>query len=61
MLNKEVAKLLNEQITKEFYSAYLYMDMANYYSEQSLDGFENWFLVQMHEERDQLFCSVSSS
>jgi ferritin len=52
MLNKEVAKLLNEQITKEFYSAYLYMDMANYYSEQSLDGFENWFLVQMQEERD---------
>lgn len=52
MLNKEVAKLLNEQITKEFYSAYLYMDMANYYSEQSLGGFENWFFVQMQEERD---------
>jgi ferritin len=52
MLNKEVAKLLNEQITKEFYSAYLYMDMANYYSEQSLGGFENWFFIQMQEERD---------
>ncbi len=52
MLNKEVSKLLNEQITKEFYSAYLYMDMANYYSEHSLDGFENWFFIQMQEERD---------
>ncbi len=52
MLNKEVAKLLNEQITKEFYSAYLYMDMANYYSDNSLAGFENWFFVQMQEERD---------
>ena len=52
MLNKEIVKLLNEQITKEFYSAYLYMDMANYYSDQSLDGFENWFFVQMQEERD---------
>ncbi len=52
MLNKEVAKLLNEQITKEFYSAYLYMDMADYFSEHSLAGFENWFFVQMQEERD---------
>ncbi len=52
MLNPEVTKLLNEQITKELYSAYLYMDMANYYSDQSLNGFENWFFVQMQEERD---------
>ena len=52
MLNQEVTKLLNEQITKEFYSAYLYIDMANYYADQSLNGFENWFYVQMQEERD---------
>lgn len=52
MLSKEVVTLLNEQINKEFYSAYLYMDMANYYSDQSLNGFENWFYVQMQEERD---------
>ena len=52
MLNQEVVKLLNEQINKEFYSAYLYMDMANYYADQSLNGFENWFYVQMQEERD---------
>jgi ferritin len=52
MLNKEVTKLLNEQITKELYSAYLYLDMANYYADQSLNGFEHWFYVQMQEERD---------
>jgi ferritin len=52
MLNQEVVKLLNDQINKEFYSAYLYMDMANYYADQSLNGFENWFFVQMQEERD---------
>lgn len=52
MLNKNVAKLLNEQINKELYSAYLYMDIANYYADQSLDGFENWFFVQTQEERD---------
>ncbi len=52
MLNNEVAKLLNEQITKELYSAYLYMDMANYYADNSLNGYEHWFFVQMQEERD---------
>lgn len=52
MLNKEVVQLLNQQINKEFYSAYLYMDIANYYADQNLDGFENWFTVQMQEERD---------
>ena len=52
MLNKEVTQLLNEQINKEFYSAYLYMDMANYYSDNSLSGFEHWFVVQLQEERD---------
>lgn len=52
MLNKEVAKLLNDQINKELYSAYLYMDMANYYADENLKGFENWFYVQMQEERD---------
>ena len=52
MLEKNVAKLLNEQINKELYSAYLYMGMANYYAEQSLNGFENWFYIQTQEERD---------
>ncbi|WP_066714370.1 ferritin [Clostridium sp. Marseille-P299] len=52
MLNSEIAKLLNEQITKELYSAYVYLDMANFYSDHNLNGFENWFYVQMQEERD---------
>ena len=52
MLNQEISKLLNEQINKELYSAYLYLDMANYYADQSLDGFENWFFIQTQEERD---------
>lgn len=52
MLKEEIVKLLNEQINKELYSAYLYMDMADYYADESLTGFENWFYVQMQEERD---------
>ncbi len=52
MLNSEITKLINEQINKELYSAYLYLDMAGYYADQSLDGFENWFYIQAQEERD---------
>lgn len=52
MLEKNVVKLLNEQINKELYSAYLHLDMANYYADQNLNGFENWFYVQAQEERD---------
>lgn len=51
-MNANVSKLLNEQINKEFYSAYLYLDFANYYASVGLDGFENWYRVQAQEERD---------
>lgn len=51
-MNETVKKLLNEQINKELYSAYLYLDMANYYEAENLDGFANWFYVQAQEERD---------
>ncbi|MBQ3147231.1 MAG: ferritin [Oscillospiraceae bacterium] len=52
MMNEKVAFLLNQQINKEFYSAYLYLDMANYYDEQDLDGYANYYMVQAQEERD---------
>ena len=51
-MNANVSKLLNEQINKEFYSAYLYLDMSNYYYGKNLDGFGNWFKIQAQEERD---------
>ena len=51
-MNSKIATLLNEQINKEFYSAYLYLDMANYYDEMDLDGFSNYYMVQAQEERD---------
>lgn len=41
MLDKKVAELLNNQINKELYSAYIYLDMANFYADYGLDGFEN--------------------
>ncbi len=52
MLNAKVHELLNRQINKEFYSAYLYLDFSNYFKARSLDGFANWYMVQAQEERD---------
>lgn len=52
MLNEKVAQLLNTQVNKEFYSAYLYLDMANYYKEEGLGGFGTWYTIQAQEERD---------
>ena len=52
MLDNKVKDLINEQVTKEFYSAYLYLDFANYYQEKGLDGFAHWFDIQAQEERD---------
>ena len=51
-MDKTVSKLINEQINKEFYSAYLYLDFANWYAAEGLDGFENWYRIQAQEERD---------
>ena len=51
-MDVKVAKLLNEQINKEFYSAYLYLDFANYYASVGLDDYENWYRIQAQEERD---------
>lgn len=52
MLDKKVANLLNEQITKELYAAYLYLDFSVFYESEGLDGFANWYMIQAQEERD---------
>lgn len=52
MLDNKVSELLNDQINKEFYSAYLYLDFANFYTSKGLDGFANWYRIQAKEEMD---------
>ena len=52
MLSEKVKTLLNEQINKELYSAYLYLEFSNYYQEEGLEGFANWYYVLAQEERD---------
>ena len=51
-MNTKVHELLNQQINKEFYSAYLYLDFSNYFYDQELNGFGNWYRIQAQEERD---------
>ena len=51
-MEKKVSELLNSQINKELYSAYLYFDMANFYEAKGLNGFANWFEIQCKEEMD---------
>ena len=50
-MERNVSELLNDQINKEFYSGYLYLDMANFYASKGLDGFANWFEIQAKEEQ----------
>ncbi|MBQ7788800.1 MAG: ferritin [Clostridia bacterium] len=52
MMNQKVHELLNQQINKELYSAYLYLDFSNYFEKRGLDGFANWYMIQAQEERD---------
>ena len=51
-MDQKVSELQNDQINKELYSAYLYLDMANFYANQGLDGFANWYEIQAKEEQD---------
>ena len=51
-MDQTVSKLLNDQINKEFYSAYLYLDIANYYDAKGLEGFAHWYEIQAKEEQD---------
>ena len=51
-MNEKVRALLNQQINKEFYSAYLYLQFSNYFNAAGLDGFANWYTIQAQEERD---------
>lgn len=59
MINEKVHELLNNQVNKELYSAYLYLDFANYYKEKNLDGFANWYQIQAQEERDHAMLFIT--
>ncbi len=50
MISERMTQAMNEQIVKEYYSGYFYMQMAAYFDSENLDGFSNWMRVQAQEE-----------
>lgn len=51
MMNIKLLESLNNQLNREFYSAYLYLSMSNYTSRQGFVGFSKWLLAQAEEEK----------
>lgn len=49
-MKDKLVDALNEQIQAEFQSAYLYLSMASWFTENSLQGFAHWMRIQWHEE-----------
>ncbi len=51
MISKNLEEAINNQINRELFSEYYYLSMASYFNSTGLSGFENFFLVQVEEER----------
>ena len=49
-LSKKMQNALNDQIQREFHSAYLYLSMSAYCSAENLPGFAKWMRLQAQEE-----------
>lgn len=49
-MTKDLLKLIEVQINKELYSAYLYFDIAEFYRSKGLDGLHAHFERQAQEE-----------
>jgi len=52
MLSKAVFTAMNEQITHEMASAYLYLSMSAYFESENLPGFAKWMRIQFQEEQE---------
>jgi len=50
MISKDMTKALNEQINKELFSAYLYLDLSARAERSGMPGVANWFFIQNQEE-----------
>ena len=52
IMDSKLQDLVQEQIGHEYYSSYLYLQMASYFESENLDGFAQWMKVQTREERE---------
>ncbi len=50
MIKDTIQNEINEQIGREFYSAYLYLAMAMHFESLNLKGIARWFSAQSREE-----------
>lgn len=50
MISKKMAEALNKQVNAEFYSLYLYLQMAAYFASKNFTGMESWMRLQAAEE-----------
>lgn len=51
MMGESLTKAYNEQITLELASSHAYLQLAAYFADTSLSGFEAWMRAQSEEER----------
>ena len=58
-MNTNVSEMLNHQIRKELYSAYLYLHFSNLLAEDGLPGFSHWFHIQAKEELEHAMMFVN--
>ena len=51
-MDKQLEKLIQDQIKNEWYSAYLYLSMAAWFEQENLAGFAHWMYKQAGEEQE---------
>jgi ferritin len=51
-MDKQLEKLIQDQIKNEWYSAYLYTSMAAWFESENLEGFAHWMYKQAAEETE---------
>ena len=52
MISKKMAKEINAQINREFFSAFLYLAMANDALDKGFNGTYRWMSMQFQEEQE---------
>ena len=51
MISSKLQDAINAQINAEFWSAYLYLAMSQYFESEGHPGIANWFKIQFKEEQ----------
>ena len=51
MISSKIQDAINAQVNAEFWSAYLYLAMGQYFESEGHTGLANWFKIQFKEEQ----------